>query len=365
MKVPLVDLKAQYRTIQRDIDAAIYRVINNSSFVLGEELEGFEKEFAAYIGAEYCVGVNNGTSALYLALKAVGVSQGHEVIIPVNTFIATAEAVSMLGATPVFVDIDSLSYDIDPTLIEAAITKRTKAIVPVHLYGQCADMTPILAIADKYDLVVVEDACQAHGAIYRDKRAGNLGHIAAFSFYPGKNLGCYGEGGAITTNYPEYAERIKLLRNHGGINKYEHQLIGGNYRLESLQAAILRTKLPHLDYWNTLRSRRSGWYDEMFVDSPVQSPKVYDYGFPVWHLYVIQVNERDVVLRKLQEKGIGAGVHYPYPIHWTPAYSHLTLKSFFVAEGIAKRIISLPMYPEITPEQVEYVSKTVLELVNA
>lgn len=364
MKVPLVDLKAQYQTIQRDVDAAIFRVVNNSSFVLGEEVEQFEKEFASYIGSKYCVGVNNGTAALYLALRAVGVGSGDEVIIPVNTFIATAEAVSMLGAKPVFVDIDPVSYNINPALIEQAITERTRAVVPVHLYGQCADMTPILSLAEKYHLVVVEDACQAHGATYQGKRAGNLGDVAAFSFYPGKNLGCYGEGGAITTNDEDTAKTVRKLRNHGGINKYEHILVGGNYRLEALQAAILRAKLPHLDYWNNRRNRRSGWYKEMFENTLVQYPEIYKYGSSVWHLYVVRIPQRDKILFELNKRAIGAGIHYPYPLHWTPAYSNMTLQTFFAAEEAARRIISLPMYPEITPEQIEYVSKTLLELLN-
>lgn len=364
MKVPLVDLKAQYKTIQRDIDAAIYRVVQNTSFVLGEEVDKFEQEFADFIGTKYCVGVNNGTSAVYLALAAAGVGKGHEVIIPANTFIATAEAVTMTGAKPVLVDVEPLAFNIDATLIEAAITTKTRAIVPVHLYGQCADMYPILDIAKRYNLQVIEDACQAHGAEYGTKKAGNLGDCAAFSFYPGKNLGCYGEGGAVTTNNAEIAAKIKLLTNHGGIRKYEHTIIGGNYRLEALQAAILRAKLPYLDQWNMLRNRRASWYEEAFANSSVKTPQTYDYGSHVWHLYVVEVSNRIEVLEKLNKKGIGAGIHYPFPIHHTSAYASLTFKTFPESERLAQNILSLPMFPEITPEQIEYVVKSTLEILD-
>lgn len=355
MKVPLVDLQAQYKTIQRDVDSAIYRVVNSSNFVLGEEVDRFECEFAEYLGVNHCIGVNSGTSALYLSLLVADIGRGDEVIIPANTFIATAEAVSMTGARPVLVDIDSLSYNIDPTLIEAAITHKTKAIIPVHLYGQCADMYPIVDICKRHRLLLIEDACQAVGAEYGSQKAGSFSDLAAFSFFPSKNLGCYGEGGAIVTGNKYYANKLRQVRNHGGLRKYEHHFVGGNYRLEALQAAILRAKLPHLDQWNNARNVRANWYNDLFEDR--WTPTVYDYGSHVFHLYVVRVDRRDELVKFLNQNEIGVGIHYPTPIHLTMAYSDLGYGygSFPVTEKAAREIISLPMYPELSIAQVEYV----------
>ena len=362
-QIPLVDLKAQYRSIQAEIDAAIARIVTNTSFVGGKELSSFEAAFAAYQGAQYAVGVGSGTAALMLALKALDIGPGDEVIAPANTFIATIEAIVQVGATPVLVDIDPKTYNIDPALIEVAITPRTKVILPVHLYGQIAAMDAIVAIARRHNLLIVEDAAQAHGAEYDGKRAGSWGAIACFSFYPGKNLGAYGDGGAIVTNDEHLARRIMALRDHGSLTKYEHDEIGYCERLDALQAAILAVKLPHLDAWNQARRAHAADYTAGLQDvprlvTPVEPPNT----LPVYHIYCLRVpGDRDALKAALNEQGIGAGIHYPIPIHLQPAMARLAppAGSFPAAEAAARSILSLPIYPELTSEQKERVISAV------
>jgi dTDP-4-amino-4,6-dideoxygalactose transaminase len=361
-KIPLVDLKAQYLSIKSEIDAAIDRVIDKTAFILGEEVESFEKEFAAFCKAEYCVGVASGTAALHLALLACGVRPGDEVITTPFTFIATAEAISHCGARPVFVDIDPRNCLLDPTQVEAAITRATKAIVPVHLYGQPVEMDPILDIARKYGLRVVEDAAQAHGAEYRGKRTGTLGDVACFSFFPGKNLGAYGDGGAVVTNDPDIARKVRRLRDHGRESKYEHLEIGFGERLDALQAAILRAKLAHLEDWTEARRKHAARYDALLGPMGIETVQVSPHVRHVYHLYVIRSPRRDALLEHLKSRGIGAGVHYPIPLHLQPAYSaeykHVRLPQ---AERAAQEVLSLPIYPELTEEQLEYVAGAVAE----
>ncbi|HEY80983.1 MAG TPA: DegT/DnrJ/EryC1/StrS family aminotransferase [Caldilineae bacterium] len=370
MNVPLVDLKAQYLSIKPEIDAAIQRVIDKTSFIMGDEVARFEQAFAAYCGAKYAVGVASGTAALFLALLAHGIGPGDEVITTPFTFFATGEAISQVGAKPVFVDIDPVTYNIDPNRIEAAITSSTKAIMPVHLYGQPADMDPINAIAEKHGLMVIEDAAQAHGSRYKGQRAGSLGHSACFSFYPSKNLGCYGDGGAVVTNDPKVAESVAKLRNHGRVTKYEHDELGYGHRLDGIQAAILGAKLPHLDAWNAGRRERAARYDELLADLPVTTPEHLPYTEPVYHCYTIRLEEgvdRDVIVRHLKAQGVGVGVHYPIPLHLQPAYRFLELEpgAFPISEAMAKRVLSLPLYAELTDEQQDDVVATLKEALSA
>lgn len=357
MIIPLVDLKAQFRTIDVEIKEAIARVIENTSFILGREVELFEQEFASYIGARFAVGVGSGTEALHLALRALDISEGDEVITVPNSFIATALAVSYVGAKPVFVEIDPHTYNIDPSKIEEAITSKTRAIIPVHLYGHPADMDRITEIARRHDLRIVEDACQAHGAEYKGRRAGSIGDIGCFSFYPGKNLGAYGDGGAITTNDSRVAERIRMLRNYGESQKYYHDSKGFNSRLDGIQAAILRVKLNKLDIWNERRRGNAKIYNELLGDLDVMMPTERDYAKHVYHLYVIHVPKREDLLSYLKSKGIYASIHYPIPIHLQKAYLDLNCSpgAFPMTERYAEEIISLPMFPELTVEQIEYV----------
>lgn len=360
--IPLVDLNVQYKTIKGEIDDAIQRVIDSSAFIMGPEIEAFEIEFAAYCGAQYCVGLNSGTDALHLALIACGVSPGDEVITTPHTFIATAEAITMCEATPVFVDIDPETYNIDPGLIEGAITSRTKAIIPVHLYGQPADMDPINELAKKYKLHVIEDAAQAHGAMYKGRRVGGLSEAAAaFSFYPGKNLGAYGDAGALVTSDSETAEKARLLRNHGREEKYTHRVIGYNKRMDTLQAAILRVKLQHLDEWNEAKREIAAYYTDRLSSTALITPSVLPDTSPVWHLYVVRCNDRDTLRKQLQEAGISSGIHYPIPLHLQPAYAHLELEpgSFPQSESAAQSILSLPMYPELKKVQMDRVIGTI------
>jgi dTDP-4-amino-4,6-dideoxygalactose transaminase len=318
MTVPFVDLRAQYRSIKGEIDEAISRVVESAAFVLGPEVEAFEAEFAAYCGARYCVGVNSGTAALQLALQACGVGAGDEVIVPANTFFATAEAVSTAGATPVFVDADPVSYNIDPAKIEAAVTARTRAVIPVHLYGQPADLDAVFEVAARHNLSVVEDAAQAHGAEYKGRRVGALGRAGCFSFYPGKNLGAYGEGGAILTDDPEVARLARLLRDHGSERKYRHEIVGYNFRLEGIQGAILRVKLRHLDRWNELRRAHAARYDELLgahAGSGLALPREMPYARHVYHLYVVQSDERD----ELQSRRRGRPDRHTLPRPRPPA----------------------------------------------
>lgn len=356
-KISLVDLGAQYHSIQSEIQAAISRVLESSQFILGKEVEGFEGEFAGYLGVCHAVGVNSGTSALYLTLLALGVGADDEVITVSQTFIATVEAICWVGAKPVFVDIDEKTYTMDPTQLESAVTKKTKAIIPVHLYGHPADMESILEVAKKWKLFVIEDACQAHGALYKGRRVGSLGHAACFSFYPGKNLGAYGEGGAVVTQDEKLAVRIKKLRNHGGLEKYSHEFIGTNARLEALQAAILRTKLPYLERWNELRRQHAGEYSERLGNLDLKLPEEAPYARSVFHLYVIRTPQRNSLHTHLNSQGIGSLIHYPEPTHRLDCFRNLGFRkgSLPVTERVSKEILSLPLYPELSLQQIERV----------
>jgi dTDP-4-amino-4,6-dideoxygalactose transaminase len=361
MKVPFVDLRAQYQSVAREVQQAISVVLERGDFILGREVRLFEEEFAAYCGAEYAVGVDSGTSALELALRAFDIGPRDEVITAANTFIATALAISYTGATPVLVDVDPQTYTIDVSLLERVITDQTKAIVPVHLYGHPVDMDPIMEIAAKDGLVVIEDACQAHGAKYKGRRVGSLGHAAAFSFYPAKNLGAYGDGGIVVTNDRRIAESLQMLRNYGQSEKYHHLVQGFNHRLDTLQAAVLRVKLKHLDAWNASRRQHAQLYRELLATSPVVLPVEASYAEAVYHLYVIRVRDRDGLRAYLQDRGVTTGIHYPIPIHLQPGYRDLGHEkgSFPVTEEYAKQILSLPMYAELTPASIGYVAKAI------
>lgn len=356
--VPFVDLRAQARELHDELFAAFESVTSRAAYTMGPECDAFEAAFAELCGARYCVGVSSGTDAVRLALQAAGVGPGDEVIVPVNTFIATAEGVSHAGATPVFVDCLAETANIDPARIEPAITRRTKAIIPVHLYGQPADMDAILAIARGHGLLVVEDACQAHGALYQGRPCGSFGMTAAFSFYPGKNLGALGDGGAVTTSSAAAFETIKLLRNHGEHPKSVHSAIGYCNRLHNLQAGFLAAKLPHLLAWNEARRRAAARYDQLLADVDGVTPIVVRSDVePVRHLYVVLVNERDAIRQKLDADGIQTGIHYPTPLHLTPAYASLGYGrgAFPAAEAMAPRLLSLPLFPELTAEQIDFV----------
>jgi dTDP-4-amino-4,6-dideoxygalactose transaminase len=363
MNIPFVNLKSQYLSIKEEIDRAIKSVIDNNAFILGNYVEEFEKNFAKFCGAKYAVGVNSGTAALYLALLAHGIGKDDEVITAPNSFFATAGAISQTGAKPVFVDINEDNYNIDASKIEKAITNKTKAIMPVHLYGQTADMGAIQKIAEKYNLIVIEDCCQAHGAEYNGKRT-PVGDIGCFSFYPAKNLGAFGEGGAIVMNNEEIANKIRLLRAHGESPKNTHLSIGYNYRMEGLQGAILNVKLKHLEEWNRARRKNAVLYNEL-LKGKVITPK--DNLGHAYHLYVIMHKERDALQEYLNSKGIMAGIHYPKPIHLQPAYAHLGYKEgdFPVAEKCAKEILSLPMCPELSEEEINYVADAINAFVSS
>jgi dTDP-4-amino-4,6-dideoxygalactose transaminase len=352
--IPFVDLKAQYRSIKPEIREAIDRVLESSHYVLGPEVKAFEQEFATYCQTEHAVGVNTGTSALHMALLAAGVGPGDEVITVPFTFVATTAAVVYAGATPVFVDVDPVSFTMDPSLIEAAITPRTRAILPVHLYGQVADMDPIMEIARRHGLIVIEDAAQAHGAEYKGRRAGSLGDIGCFSFYPGKNLGAYGEGGAITTNNAEYARTVRMLRDWGTEQKYHHDLKGYNFRLEELQAAILRVKLRYLEGWTEARRAHARRYDELLASSTLATPLHMDYGRHVYHVYAVRTTDRAAVQQAFQAADIQTGIHYPIPVHLQPAHADLghTAGDFPHSERASNEVLSLPMFPELSEEQI-------------
>jgi dTDP-4-amino-4,6-dideoxygalactose transaminase len=360
MRVPFLDLKAQYEGLKGDIDEAIRRVLDLTQFVGGNALTAFEREFASYCQSRHAIGVANGTDALHLALRALGVGHGDEVITSGNTFIATAAAIVATGARPVFLDVDPDTYTIDTALIEPALTDRTKAVIPVHLYGQAADMRPIREIARRRGLFVVEDAAQAHGAEYEGARVGSIGDIGCFSFYPGKNLGAYGDGGAITTNNDGLAERIRRLRDHGRITKYLHAEIGFNSRLDTLQAEVLRIKLRQLDEWNAARRRAAQWYAAGLAGTELKLPGVRPGSTHVYHLYVIQTTHRDALQAALEEAGVSTGVHYPVPLHLQPALTNLRYRrgDLPLCEEIAERILSLPMFPELTSDQVSLVAET-------
>jgi len=367
LQVPFVDLAAQYSTIADEINETTSRIIQKADFILGREVRLFEEEFAAFSEARYAVGVDSGTSALELALRAYDIGPGDEVITAANSFIASALAISHSGATPVLVDVDPFTHTIDVTGIERVITSRTKAIIPVHLYGHPAHMDPIRKIAEQHGLIVIEDACQAHGARYKGRRAGSLGHAAAFSFYPGKNLGAYGDGGMVVTNDADIRKRLEMLRNYGQEEKYHHLTQGFNRRLDTLQAAVLRVKLKYLEKWNAARRWQAELYHRLLAGTALVLPSEAVGAQSVWHLYVIRTEHRDELKEYLASRGIAAGIHYPVPIHLQPAYKNLGYKrgSFPVTEQYAQRILSLPMYAELTPELIEYVSKTILTFLSA
>ncbi len=368
MQVSFVDLRAQYARIKPEIDQAIARVIGSAQFVLGEETERFESDFARYCGAAHAVGVNSGTSALFLILKAAGIGPGDEVITQPNSFIASAAAISHTGATPVFVDSDPATHLMVVPKIESAITVRTKAIMPVHLYGQISPMEEIRSIAEKHGLFVLEDACQAHGAKHNGTRAGSFGNAAAFSFYPGKNLGAYGEAGAVVTSDRALAERVRRLRDHGSLEKYVHTEIGYNMRLEGMQAAVLNAKLGYLDEWNDARRAHATRYRELLGDIPgLTLPVAKPENEHVFHLFVVQTPERDALAAYLKERGISTSIHYPVPIHLQEAYRHcgLNVGSFPESESAAREILSLPMYPELSDGEITYVADAIKSFFSA
>jgi dTDP-4-amino-4,6-dideoxygalactose transaminase len=357
MVVPFVDLKTQFRSLREEIAPRVTRVMEEASFILGPDVATFEENFAAYVGTQHCVGVESGTAALQIALEGLGIGPDDEVILPANTYIASALAVSAVGARPVLVDCEA-NYLIDPRLLDGALTPRTKAIMPVHLYGQVVPMDAIVEFARRHGLYVIEDAAQAHGARWRGRRAGSFGEVGCFSFYPGKNLGAYGDAGAIVTNAAALDERFRLLRDFGQRKKYEHLIKGGNCRLDSIQAAVLDVKLRHLDAWNDARRRHAGAYDARLAEMGIKPPgRPHEEGH-VYHLYVIEVEQRDRVMAKLSERGIATGIHYPIPIHLQEAYAELGLRrgTFARTERSAERVLSLPMFPELTPEQIELVA---------
>ncbi len=357
MNVPFVDLKAQYRSIKAEMDAAIQEVIDNTAFIGGFAMKRFNEDYATYIGVKHCIGVGNGTDAIVLLLKALKIGPGDEVIAPAFTFVATTEAITATGARVVLVDVHPDHYNIDPALIEAKITPKTKAIVAVHLYGQMADMNPILAIAKKHNLKVIEDSAQAHGALYDGKKAGNFGNGATYSFYPGKNLGAYGDAGAIVSNEDDAARYVKMIANHGRISKYDHEFEGYNSRLDGIQAAVLSVKLKYIDGWNALRRQHAKLYDELLADIPqIKTPRIHPLCEPVYHLYVIQVDDREELMTFLKEKGVATGVHYPIGIPFLGAYEYLGHKpeDFPVTDSLQNRVLSLPMFPEMTDEMIRY-----------
>ena len=353
--IPLVDLRSQRRPIAEDIEAAIGRVLERCDFILGKEVSLFEEEFAEYCGSPHAIGVASGTDALYLACRALGLGEGDEVIVPAMTFASTAFAVSLTGARPVLVDVRSEDALIDPSKIETAVTPRTKAIIPVHLYGNCADMAAVGAIAAKHSLSVIEDAAQAHGALYAGRRAGSLGDVGCFSFYPGKNLGAYGDGGLVTTARADIAERIRVLRNCGSLVKYHHEEIGLNSRLDTLQAAILRVKLKRLDEWNATRRGLAAHYDTA-LNGIFGIDRTRHAAGSVHHLYVVRLPRRDAVLKALNAEGIGAAIHYPFAVHELTAYASLGYRpgAFPAAEDWARRCLSLPLYPELTLTDADF-----------
>jgi len=385
MDIPLLDLKAQYSTIKNDIEKVVFKVLESSNYIMGSNVKDFEEEIARYIGTKYAVGVANGTDALILALTACGIKEGDEVITSPFTFFATAEAISQTGATPVFVDIDELTYCISSKRIEEKITPRTKAILPVHIFGQACDMDELKEIAQRYELYLIEDACQAIGAEYKRQKVGGIGQVGCFSFFPTKNLGGYGDGGIITTNDDNIAKIVKALRVHGsgkagrdayevinseiqesqtfeqpmitGMEKYYNYLLGYNSRLDELQAAILRIKLKHLDTWNTLRKEKAGYYTENLRDLDVGTPFRYEYNEHIYHLYILQSGDRDALVSYLGKYGISTGIYYPIPLHLQIAYKNSGYEnnSLKVAEYISKKTFALPLYPEISREQQDYV----------
>ncbi len=366
MKVPFLDLKTHHAPYLDEFQEAIREVIESAAFAGGPFVTAFEEEFAAYCECRHAVGLGSGTEALWLVLLACGVGPGDEVITVPSTFMATAEAITYSGARPVLVDVDERTYTLDPAKLQLALTKRTKAIIPVHLFGQAADMDPIMAFAREHGLLVIEDAAQAHGAEYKRRKVGSIGDAGCFSFYPGKNLGAFGEAGAVVTDNQELRDKLRILRDHGQIRKYHHTMIGWNCRMDGIQAAVLRIKLRHLEEGNQLRRTHALQYNRSFENiEEIVRPFAAAYAKHVYHIYAIRVQARDEIVRRLEEEGIGCGVHYPVPVHLQEAYAGLGygLGSFPVAERAASEFISLPMFPELTPAQIEAVTGKVKEAV--
>lgn len=361
--IPYLDLPAQLRTIRREIDSAIAQTLDRCSFCLGPDVAQFEQDFARFIGVQHCVGFNSGTSALHVAMLLLSIGPGDEVITTPYTFVATSWAISYVGAKPVYVDIDDATFNLDPGQVERTITPRTRAIVPVHLYGHPADLDPLLALGRKHGLPLVEDAAQAHGANYRGRAAGSLGAISCFSFYPGKNLGAYGEGGALLTDDAAFAAHARSLREHGSTQRYYHDEIGFNYRLEGIQGAVLGVKLKYLDNWTRERRRVARRYQELLAATPLQLPREAEGVQSAWHLYVVRHPRRDELKKHLESHQIGCALHYPVPLHLQKCYAQLGYKpgAFPVAEKAARECLSLPIYPELTDEQIERVAGVILE----
>jgi len=359
--VPYLDLPAQMRGLRKEIDAAIARTLDNCSFCLGPDVAQFEKDFARYCGAEHCVGFNSGTSALHIALLLLNIGHGDEVITTPCTFVATSWAISYVGARPVYVDIEDATFNLDPARVERAITPRTKAIMPVHLYGHPANLEPLLEICRRHNLPLVEDAAQAHGATYKGKAIGTFGAVSGFSFYPGKNLGAYGEAGALVTNNSAFATRARGLREHGSTQRYYHDEIGYNYRMEGIQGAVLGIKLKHLETWTSERRRVAHRYNELLANTPLQLPREADYAESAWHLYVVRHPRRDELKKYLEANQVGCALHYPLPLHLQKAYAHLGYKqgAFPIAEKAARQCLSLPIFPELTDTQIQRVAAVI------
>ena len=360
--VPFLDLKKQYHSLKSEIDKKLIEVCENTAFSLGPYVEEFEKKFAEYLGVKFFVATSTGTSALHSALLSFGIGKDDEVIVTVNTFTATAEAVVMTGAKPVFLDNDPINYNMDLSKIENLITHKTRVIIPVHLYGQAVNMEKVLEIAGKHNLIVIEDCAQAHGATYNSKMIGTFGHASCFSFYPGKNLGSYGEGGGVATNSFEINEKVKKIRNHGSKIKYVHEFVGYNYHMHGFQGAVLTIKLSHLDKWNSRRLEIArNLNEELSNISDFKTPYIDENNRHVFHLYVIRTSKREELIKYLKEKNVGINIHYPYPLHLQDSYKYLGYKvgDFPVAEEYASQILSLPMFPELTDEQVDYLIETI------
>lgn len=363
MNVPFLDLQTQYKSIESEVLPGITDVMERAGFIMGPEVDQFEKDFAAFTGAENCIGVGTGCDALLYAIKGCGIGAGDEIIVPANTFIATVLAVTAAGATPVLVDCLEDTYTIDPEAVAAAVTEKTKAIMPVHLYGQAAEMDPLMKIAKKNGIIVIEDAAQAHGALYKGRPCGSIGKAGCFSFYPGKNLGAYGDGGAITTNDSDLAAQIRLLHNYGQRVKYEHVVAGWNSRLDSIQGVVLNAKLKRLKEWNECRHQNAIAYSERLGDTPLVLPVERTDHYHIYHLYVVLSDRRDELMTFLGEKGVSCGMHYPVPVHLQEAYSDLGYKEgdFPLSEKFAKQLVSLPMFPELTIDQIDYIVEKVHE----
>ena len=368
MRVPFVDLKAQYCGFREEMNAAVLGVLETACFIAGPILERFEQAFADYVGAKYCVGVANGTDAISLAAKAAGLGPGDEVLVPANSFFSSAEAISNAGATPVFVDVDPLTFHMDPTLAQEAVTERTRAIVAVHLYGRAMNLKPFERLAAKHNLVIIEDCAQAHGAAIESAPIGASGRLTCFSFYPAKNLGAYGDGGAVTTSDPGLMKRLRMLREHGSPARYAHSTIGWNSRLDSLQAAVLLVKLPYLDGWNRMRREHAGRISAALEGSPILAPVIPEGNQHVFHLFVVRSTRRDELRHFLRMAGIETGIHYPVPLHLTEAYQALGAPgrgSKPISETLASEILSLPMYAEMSGEQICYVTDTLRDFIDA